>query len=85
MDGHQLLGELRQGTGRPLLPLPLARGAAQPVVLDHEAMETLERVLLVADPIAEVRRSRPDGLLEQRQQQLLLPAEVLIEAPQGLP
>src|SRR5439155_17768289 len=51
----------------------------------HEAVQPLERLLLGADSIAELVGRRPDGLLEQRQQQLLLAAEVLVEAAQRLP
>src|SRR5207248_6414252 len=76
--------ELGKGNGRLLLALSLGSRAAQGVVLDHEAVEPIERLLLVLDPIPELVRGRADGLLEQRQQQLLLPAEVLVEAPQRL-
>src|SRR5205085_7312396 len=74
-----------KGEGRLLLALSLGSRAAQGVVLDHEPMQLVEWLLLVLDPSLELIRCRADGLLEERQQQLLLPAEVLVEAPQRLP
>src|SRR5436190_1222681 len=83
---HQLLGELGEGEGRrPLLGGLLRRGPAQGVVLDYETVEALARVLLARDALLNLSGGRPHGLLEQGEQQLLLAAEVLIEAPQRLP
>ena len=60
------------------------RRTAQPVVLDHEPVDALQRVGLLVDLLAEELRRRAHGLLEQGQQQLVLAAEVLVEEAQRL-
>ena len=57
---------------------------AQAVVLDDEAVQALERVVLAGDLAHAGGRRRADRLLEQRQQQLVLAPEVLVEAAQRL-
>src|SRR5207302_10811826 len=84
MRGHQLLSELGERKRPLLLSRFLGSRMAQPVVLDHEAMKTFERAMFVSDSFSKVLGSRPNGLLEDRQEQLLLPAEVLVEGPEGL-
>ena len=59
-------------------------GPADPVVLAGEHLESDERIVLRRDDLVEVFGGRADGLLEQREQQLVLAGEVLVEAPQGL-
>src|SRR5438270_2149246 len=81
---HQLLGEVGEGEGRRPSPALLRRRTAQGVVLDDEAVEPLALILLALDAVAELVRRRPHGLLEQGEQQLLLPSEVLVEAPERL-
>jgi hypothetical protein len=54
------------------------------VVLQHEEVEALERVVLARDVLLEVLRGRADRLLEEREQELVLAGEVLVEAAQRL-
>jgi hypothetical protein len=69
---------------RPLGGLALG-GPADPVVLHHEAVQALEGVVLLrASCSAQVPGRRLDRLLEQGQEELVLPAEVLVEAVQRL-
>ncbi len=86
MAGQQLLGKVHHDPRRRQRHrwCPGQRRTAQPVVLDHEPMDALERIALVVDLLAQVLRRRADGLLEQGEQQLVLAAEVLIEEPEGL-
>ncbi len=48
-------------------------------------MQPLERTFLLGDLLLETVRRRPDRLVEEREQQLVLPGEVLVEAAQRLP
>ncbi len=63
---------------------PSVRGPAQPVVLDHELVDALQRVVLAGDALLEVVGRPADGLLEQGQQELVLATEVLVEEPERL-
>ena len=47
-------------------------------------MQAVKRLLLILDASSQLVRRRAHGLLEQGEQELLLPAEVLVEAPQRL-
>ena len=85
--GEQLLGELgdRRRVGRTLAGrLALRRRRADLVVLDQEGAQPVHRVVDAVDGVGEVQRGRPDRLLEERQQELVLAGEVLVEAPQRL-
>ncbi len=67
---------------RLVAPPASSVGSAHPVVLDDEAVQALERVVLVDGDLAEALGRRTDRLLEQGQQQLVFSAEVLVEAVQ---
>ena len=58
---------------------------AEPEVLDHEPVELLDRVVFLGNPLPKVVRGGADRLLEERQEQLVLAAKILVEAAQGLP
>ena len=84
---QQLLGEVDHHPGRrQRLHRRLARQgrAADPVVLDDEPVDALERIGLLVDLGVEELRRGAHGLLEQGQEQLVLAAEVLVEEPQRL-
>jgi hypothetical protein len=86
MGGEQLLGELGQGRARLRARRPLLlHRPAHLVVLDRSPVQPDARVGLVGDDLAQVLGRRADRLLEQRQQQLVLAVEVLVEAAKRLP
>jgi hypothetical protein len=85
MFGKQLLGELGHEGGPAADPgLTVLGGAAQPVVLHHEAVQALERIVLRRDPLPQVLGGGPDRLFEQGQEELVLAPEVLVEAAERL-
>jgi hypothetical protein len=85
MLGEQLLGELRHERGPPVHAGRFLIGRpAQPVVLHDEAVEPLERIALAGDLVPQVLGRGPYRLLEQRQEQLMFAAEVLVEASERL-
>ena len=84
--GQELVAELGHHRRRVVLRGPaLGRGQAHPVVLDDEAVEPLERGVLLGDLLLEAVGRRSDGLVEEGEEQLVLAGEVLVEAAQRLP
>ena len=84
--GEQLVAELgHDGRGVVLRRPSLRRRKAHAVVLDHEAVEALERRALLVQLFLQPVRCRQDRLVEKGEKQLVLAGEVLIEAPEGLP
>ena len=85
MLGEQLLGELRERRRRRLLAgASLRSRPTHPVVLDAEDVQPLERVGLRRQHLVEMHDRRTDGVLEEREEQLVLAVEILVEAAQRL-
>ena len=83
--GQQLLGELGHEGRPPVLGwTPVGSGRHDAVVLHHEAVEAFERIALLGHLFSELLGRRLHRLLEEGQQQLVLAAEVLVEAAQRL-
>ncbi len=83
---QELVAELREDRRRIVLRrAALGCGQAHPVVLDDEAVQPLERGALLGELVLEALGRRADRLVEERQQQLVLAGEVLVEAAQRLP
>ena len=82
---QQLVAELGHDGGRVVLRSPTLRGRkAHAVVLDDEAVEPLEGEVLVGEQLLQPVDGRPDGLVEESEEQLVLAREVLVEAAERL-
>src|SRR5580704_17786078 len=86
VSGQQLMAEFRQDWCRVVLRrAPLWSGQAHAVVLDNEPVQSLKRSALLGQLVLEALGGGADRFVEERQQQLVLAGEVLVEAAQRLP
>ncbi len=83
MVGEQLLSELGHAQRRLLLG-GLLRRPAQSVVRHDEGVQALQRVVLPLDRHLDSLGRGSDRLLEEGEEELVFPTEVLVEAVKRL-